>query len=95
MILREAMPDIANIAYLSDPDEWFVLIRTARVWRALFPVDASLTRCGRNIVGTRAKSCCQGAVPRRKPYEVSHRTAYRVHERVASTYVERANADRR
>jgi 2-polyprenyl-6-methoxyphenol hydroxylase-like FAD-dependent oxidoreductase len=27
---REAMPDIANIAYLSDPDEWFVLIRTAR-----------------------------------------------------------------
>ncbi len=42
----EAMPDIANIAYLSDPDEGFVLIRTVRVWRALFPVDASLTDAG-------------------------------------------------
>ena len=36
------MPDLANISYLSDPSEWYVLIRTARVWRALFPVDASL-----------------------------------------------------
>ncbi len=35
---REAMPDISNIAYLSDPDEWFVLIRTARSGVPLFPV---------------------------------------------------------
>jgi len=26
-------------------------------------------------------------VPRKEPFEVTHRTAYRVHERVASTYV--------
>jgi 3-(3-hydroxy-phenyl)propionate hydroxylase len=82
----EAMPDIANIAYLSDPDEWFVLIRTARVWRALFPVDASLT--DKDVTSPeRAEHLLQGAVPRQKPYEVSHRTAYRVHERVASSYV--------
>ena len=82
----EAMPDIANIAYLSDPDEWFVLIRTARVWRALFPVDSSLTDADVTSV-ERAEHLLQGAVPRNIPYEVSHRTAYRVHERVASTYV--------
>jgi 3-(3-hydroxy-phenyl)propionate hydroxylase len=83
---REAMPDIANIAYLSDPDEWFVLIRTARVWRALFPVDASLSDA--DVTSTeRAEQLLQGAVARSQPYEVSHRTAYRVHERVASTYV--------
>jgi len=83
---REAMPDIANIAYLSDPDEWFVLIRTVRVWRALFPVDASLTDA--DVTSTeRAQHLLQGAVPRSEPYQVSHRTAYRVHERVASTYV--------
>jgi 3-(3-hydroxy-phenyl)propionate hydroxylase len=82
----EAMPDIANIAYLSDPDEWFVLIRTARVWRALFPVDASLT--DKDVTSPeRAEHLLQGAVPRQKPYEVRHRTAYRVHERVASSYV--------
>lgn len=82
---REAMPDIANIAYLSDPDEWFVLIRTARVWRALFPVNSSLTDADVTSV-ERAQHLLQGAVPRNMPYEVSHRTAYRVHERVASTY---------
>lgn len=83
---REAMPDIANIAYLSDPTEWYVLIRTKRVWRALFPVDAALE--DKDVTSDeRAQRLLQGAVPRSTPYEVAHRTAYRVHERVASTYV--------
>jgi 3-(3-hydroxy-phenyl)propionate hydroxylase len=82
----EAMPDLANISYLSDPREWYVLIRTAHVWRALFPVNASLDD---NEVTSpeRSERLLQGAVPRSQPYEVTHRTAYRVHERVASTYV--------
>ncbi|HEY1747097.1 MAG TPA: FAD-dependent monooxygenase [Xanthobacteraceae bacterium] len=82
----EAMPDIANIAYLSDPDEWFVLIRTAGLWRALFPVDASLSDA-EVTSSALAERLLQGAVARRQPYEVRHRTAYRVHERVAPTYV--------
>ncbi len=84
---REAMPDIANIAYLSDPDEWFVLIRTPRVWRALFPVDSSLSDA--DVTSPeRAEHLLQGAVPRREPYEVSAPDAYRVHERVASSYAQ-------
>lgn len=83
---RETMPDLANISYLSDPREWYVLIRTARVWRALFPVDASLD--DEDVTSPeRSERLLQGAVPRNRPYEVTHRTAYRVHERVASTYV--------
>jgi 3-(3-hydroxy-phenyl)propionate hydroxylase len=83
---REAMPDVANICYLSDPQEWYVLIRTARVWRALFPVDAALE--DKDVTSIeRAERLLQGAVPRKEPFEVTHRTAYRVHERVASTYV--------
>jgi len=83
---RETMPDLANISYLSDAREWYVLIRTARVWRALFPVDASLDDS--DVTSPeRSERLLQGAVPRGKPYEVLHRTAYRVHERVASTYV--------
>jgi len=34
-----------------------------------------------------AERLLQGAVPRSAHYEVTHRTAYRVHERVASGYV--------
>src|ERR1051326_5821957 len=83
---REAMPDLANISYLSDPREWYVLIRTARVWRALFPVDAALE--DKDVTSPeRSEQLLQGAVPRGQPYEVLHRTAYRVHERVASSYV--------
>jgi 3-(3-hydroxy-phenyl)propionate hydroxylase len=84
---RQSMPDLSNIAYLSDPSEWYVLIRTAHVWRALFPVDASLD--DKDVTSPeRGERLLQGAVPRSRPYEVTHRTAYRVHERVASTYVQ-------
>jgi 3-(3-hydroxy-phenyl)propionate hydroxylase len=83
---RETLPDLANISYLSDPHEWYVLIRTARVWRALFPVDASLDDV--DVTSPeRGERLLQGAVARSQSYEVTHRTAYRVHERVASTYV--------
>lgn len=83
---RRTMPDLANISYLSDPREWFVLIRTAHVWRALFPVDAALNDS--DVTShERGEGLLQGAVPRDRPYEVLHRTAYRVHERVASSYV--------
>ena len=82
----EAMPDIANIAYLSDPTEWFVLIRTASLWRALFPVDPSLSDA-EVTSPERSERLLQGAAARPVAYEVRHRTAYRVHERVASHYV--------
>jgi len=82
----EAMPDIANIAYLSDPAEWFVLIRTASLWRALFPVEPGLSDA--DVTSPElAERLLQGAAARSGPYEVRHRTAYRVHERVASHYV--------
>jgi len=83
---REAMPDLANIAYISDPNEWFVLIRTVWVWRTLFPVDASLSDAELTSP-ERAERLLQGVLSRPQPYEVTHRTGYRVHERVASSYV--------
>jgi 3-(3-hydroxy-phenyl)propionate hydroxylase len=80
------MPDLSNIAYLSDPKEWFVLIRTAGLWRALFPVSASLS--DEQVTSQElAEKLLQGAAKRAAPYEVIHRTAYRVHERVATHYV--------
>jgi 3-(3-hydroxy-phenyl)propionate hydroxylase len=82
----EAMPDLSNIAYLSDPDEWYVLIRTVKLWRALFPVSAALS--DEFVTSPEfAEKLLQGAAKRSSPYEVIHRTAYRVHERVATHYV--------
>jgi 3-(3-hydroxy-phenyl)propionate hydroxylase len=82
---REVMPDLSNIAYLSDPQEWFVLIRTASLWRALFPVDPTLS--DEEVTSPAlAEKLLQGVIARSQPYEVIHRTAYRVHERVATHY---------
>ncbi|MBX9749345.1 MAG: FAD-dependent monooxygenase [Roseococcus sp.] len=36
---HDAMEDLTNIAYISDPDEWFVLLRNLRLWRLLLPAD--------------------------------------------------------
>ena len=51
-----------------------------------FPVDPTLSDS--DVTSPeRAEKLLQGAVARSVPYEVKHRTAYRVHERVASSYV--------
>jgi 3-(3-hydroxy-phenyl)propionate hydroxylase len=82
---KQAMPDLADVAYLSDPEEWVVLLRTRSVWRVLFPThnqsDEEITD------SALIESRLQSVVPRDEPYEVVHRTAYRVHERVAANYV--------
>ncbi|MEI4473813.1 FAD-dependent oxidoreductase [Frigidibacter sp. MR17.24] len=80
------IPDLAPIAYVSDPDEWNVLLRTPSLWRVLLPTDATLSdeqirdpeTIERRLQGIQAK-------PGR--YEIVHATAYRVHERVAEAYV--------
>src|SRR5512139_2315618 len=83
---HEAIGDLANIAYISDPEEWFVLLRTASLWRVLFPTDASETE-ERMLDPARIQDRLQAVVPNPAGYELRHRTAYRVHERVADTYV--------
>ena len=40
---EQAIPDLTEIAYISDPDEWLVLLRTPTLWRVLLPTDAELT----------------------------------------------------
>jgi 3-(3-hydroxy-phenyl)propionate hydroxylase len=83
---QEAMPDLTNIAYISDPDEWFVLLRTTSVWRLLLPTDASEPE-EVMLSDARIQRRMQEVLPKAGDYEIRHRTAYRVHERVAERYV--------
>jgi 3-(3-hydroxy-phenyl)propionate hydroxylase len=83
---HDAIDDLTNIAYISDPDEWFVLLRTASLWRVLFPTDPAETEA-RMMDPARIEERLQAVVPNPAGYELRHRTAYRVHERVAETYV--------
>ncbi len=82
----EAMPDLAPIAYLTDPKEWAVMLRTPSLWRVLLPTDPEMTEAQIKdpaLMEARLQALC----PKDTPYEVVHATAYRVHQRVAQTYV--------
>ena len=81
-----ALPDLASIAYVSDPDEWFVLLRTPSLWRVLLPTDPTLTDA-QIVDPARVEERLQSVQPSNTPYELVHKTAYRVNERVAERYV--------
>jgi 3-(3-hydroxy-phenyl)propionate hydroxylase len=83
---HEAIPELANIAYISDPEEWFVLLRTASLWRLLLPTDANEPE-EVMLSDARIQQRMKAVLPTRWDYEIHHRTAYRVHERVAERYV--------
>ncbi|MEM9105201.1 MAG: NAD(P)/FAD-dependent oxidoreductase [Pseudomonadota bacterium] len=82
----KAIPELSNIAYISDPKEWFVLLRTPTLWRVLFPTDPQLT--DEEMLAPEAmEPRLQAIAETPEPYAVVHKTAYRVHERVADRYV--------
>lgn len=82
---HKAIKGLADICYVSDPEEWFVLLRTPTLWRVLFPTDSNLS--DEEILDpVRIEKHMQGVLPG-DPYKIAHKTAYRVHERVADAYV--------
>jgi 3-(3-hydroxy-phenyl)propionate hydroxylase len=84
---HDAMQDLTNIAYISDPDEWFVLLRNLRLWRLLLPTDPNEPE-EVMLSDARIEERMQQVLPKPGRYEITHRTAYRVHERVAERYVQ-------
>ncbi|MFC3124386.1 FAD-dependent oxidoreductase [Pseudoroseomonas globiformis] len=83
---QEVMPELSNIAYISDPDEWFVLLRTTSLWRLLLPTEPTEPESVM-LSDTRIQQRMQEVLPKAGDYEIRHRTAYRVNERVARNYV--------
>lgn len=81
----QAIEGLADICYISDPEEWLVLLRTPTLWRVLFPTDPNLSD-DEVLDPARIEERMQSLLPG-EPYEIAHKTAYRVHERVADAYV--------
>ncbi len=82
--LRQYIPDLAYVNYVSDPDEWLVLLRVPRVWRILVPADMSIDddtlrsdakrdEVFMNLIG-------------KSGVRTEHRTIYRVHQRVVNRF---------
>ena len=82
---RESMPDLAHVAYVNDPDEWLVLLRTPDHWRVLMPVPADEPD-DVAVSEARIQQRLHGLVRLDHDYDVLQHSLYRVHQRVASTF---------
>jgi 3-(3-hydroxy-phenyl)propionate hydroxylase len=77
--------NLSWVNYVSDPEEWCVMLRTRDVWRVQFPTlgDADPDML---LSDAFIEDRLQHLYPKATPYQIEHRTLYRVHQRVAETY---------
>src|SRR5699024_4139086 len=83
--IGELLPDISHVNYISDPEEWLVLLHTPEHWRAMFPADpeaADEEVLDPEAVQRRMRTIADLG----KDWPLLHTTLYRVHQRVASSY---------
>ena len=79
--------DLSWVNYVSDPEEWCVILRTEKIWRVLFPTTPE-------TADDEARLLSDGFIQQRLhhlwnkegDYTIGHRTLYNVNQRVAETY---------
>jgi 3-(3-hydroxy-phenyl)propionate hydroxylase len=85
--LSDHFPGLAHVNYVSDPEEWLVLLRVPRLWRVLLPAgedvsdDELRSDATKNAVFDRLTGDGEAV-------KTFHRTVYRVHQRVAKSFVD-------
>lgn len=77
---------LALVNYVSDPQEWLVLLRTPSVWRILIPTDPAIENDELWLSERWIQDRLHHMAPHDRDYELTHRSLYRVHQRVARSY---------
>jgi 3-(3-hydroxy-phenyl)propionate hydroxylase len=83
--VENVMAGLAYVNYIADPEEWLVLLRVPALWRVLVPADGRFTD-EELISDANAEAVFSRIVGH--GVETSHRTIYRVHQRVAQQFVQ-------
>jgi 2-methylisocitrate lyase-like PEP mutase family enzyme/2-polyprenyl-6-methoxyphenol hydroxylase-like FAD-dependent oxidoreductase len=76
--------NLANVSYVSDPDDWGVLLRTPRHWRVLMPVAVGVSDEAATDPAV-VEERLQKISPKDGTYPLEHITIYSVQQRVAAT----------
>jgi 2-methylisocitrate lyase-like PEP mutase family enzyme/2-polyprenyl-6-methoxyphenol hydroxylase-like FAD-dependent oxidoreductase len=83
--LSDDIPGLALVSYISDPDDWGVLLRTPKHWRVLMQVAEDVTdEDATDPDNVEARLQLMSPIDGR--YPLDHTTIYAVHQRVASTF---------
>jgi 3-(3-hydroxy-phenyl)propionate hydroxylase len=80
------MPDLTYVNYVSDPTEWFVLLRSPDLWRVLFPMRPEDAEAADEALDEMVQARYQRVVATGVPYPILYRAIYAVHQRIAATY---------
>lgn len=82
--LKDYIPNLCHVNYVSDPKEWMVLLRVPSVWRILVPVKEDQSDAW--VVSDEKKDQVFRDLIGHSNVETEHRTIYRVHQRVAKKF---------
>ncbi len=82
--INSAIPDVAGVAYISDPDEWCVLLHLEDYWRVTFcsRADEDDDAAMRDDVAEARMEAFLGTAGAKV---AMHRNVWRIHQRVADT----------
>jgi 3-(3-hydroxy-phenyl)propionate hydroxylase len=83
--IEDHVPNLSYVNYISDPDEWLVLLRVPTLWRVLVPADGALSN--EELISDENAAKVFSRIVGDIPVETEHRTIYRVHQRVAKSFV--------
>ena len=83
--IEDHVPNLSYVNYISDPDEWLVLLRVPTLWRVLVPADGALTN--EELISDANAAKVFSRIVGNIPVVTEHRTIYCVHQRVAERFV--------
>ncbi|MGE4322011.1 MAG: FAD-dependent oxidoreductase [Sphingobium sp.] len=83
--LEDYLPGLAPVNYVSDPEEWLVLLRVPTLWRVLLPADDQDNSIDLRS-DTKKNAVFDGLTGNGEAVQTFHRTIYRVHQRVAKQF---------
>ncbi|GAB3096483.1 FAD-dependent monooxygenase [Aestuariicella hydrocarbonica] len=84
---EEVFDDFSYVNYVSDPDEWCVILRTDKIWRVLVPVTINNDDDERHVLSDDfVQERLKRIYDQGSDYHIGHRTLYAVNQRVAETY---------
>jgi len=82
--LEEHFENLALVNYVSDPDEWTVLLRVPSLWRVLVPATEDQTT--EDLLSDAKKQAVFEGLIGKPEVQTEHRTIYSVHQRVAQSF---------
>ena len=84
---EDVFEDFSYVNYVSDPDEWCVILRTDKLWRVLFPTTPKdLEDEDRLLSDEFIQDRLHRLHDKDGDFNIDHRTLYGVNQRVADTY---------